>query len=574
MVAKSYVLDFFSFGNLSNMPKKKAYKIIFSNILSVLAIALFAFFGILSISYANVFHASILLFSALIALVNVITLSKTKNIDFSNTFTLTFILLLFTYFLITGSNLNNSYLWVLIFPLLSYLLTDIRKGTFFSLLFFLIFATVLLLPENSVVSMIYSSNVSIKLIAIYLVIALASFIFIYLSKKNEKENEVALDEAKSETRTKDEFISKLSHQIRTPLNNIMVIGDLINNTKLDENQKDLIDSILASTHNLVNVVNSIVKISAAEIDEKTNKINFELLSTLRSTIKLFNYQYPEGVSIFLNENNKQHINILGDPIRIKQIFLNLIENVLKFKKTENNNLELSVSTVKETQSAIELQFALVFDFAFPSVNLSEEKWLLSEGMLSKLYILNSTFDISIAKRLVEIYGSRIFASQINNTTQIEFSLKFSKTPARTAVQSENHVNSSITVQFKKVELKDANVLLVEDNLINQKIVLLSLKNLVNNIDVANNGKEALDKFGSIKYDIVLMDIQMPIMDGITATKKIREIEASSLSITPIIAITANALSGDREICLAAGMNDYISKPFQIDVLIQKMKDLI
>jgi CheY-like chemotaxis protein len=98
--------------------------------------------------------------------------------------------------------------------------------------------------------------------------------------------------------------------------------------------------------------------------------------------------------------------------------------------------------------------------------------------------------------------------------------------------------------------------------------------MVNNIDIANNGKEAMDKFGSIKYDIILMDIQMPIMDGITATKKIREIEAGTHTHTPIIAITANALSGDKEICLAAGMNEYISKPFQIDLLVQKMKDLL
>ncbi|HQB77375.1 MAG TPA: response regulator, partial [Tenuifilaceae bacterium] len=123
-------------------------------------------------------------------------------------------------------------------------------------------------------------------------------------------------------------------------------------------------------------------------------------------------------------------------------------------------------------------------------------------------------------------------------------------------------------------LENANVLLVEDNLINQKIVVLSLKKIVKNIEIANNGKEALDKFGTSKYDIILMDIQMPIMNGIVTTKKIREIESSTNSHTPIIAITANALLGDREECLAAGMDDYISKPFQIEVLIQKMRNLL
>jgi CheY-like chemotaxis protein len=115
---------------------------------------------------------------------------------------------------------------------------------------------------------------------------------------------------------------------------------------------------------------------------------------------------------------------------------------------------------------------------------------------------------------------------------------------------------------------------VEDNLINQKIVQLSLKEKVKNLDIANNGKEALDKFDKSRYDIILMDIQMPVMDGILATKKIREIEASTSSQTPIIAITANALSGDREKCLAVGMDDYIAKPFQVDVLLYKMKNLL
>jgi len=123
---------------------------------------------------------------------------------------------------------------------------------------------------------------------------------------------------------------------------------------------------------------------------------------------------------------------------------------------------------------------------------------------------------------------------------------------------------------EKINLKDANILLVEDNLINQKIVLLSLKKSVKNVDVANNGKEALDKFGLVKYDLILMDIQMPIMNGIVTTKKIRSIEKSTNTHTPIIAITANALLGDKEECLAAGMDDYISKPFQIETLVKKM----
>ena len=127
---------------------------------------------------------------------------------------------------------------------------------------------------------------------------------------------------------------------------------------------------------------------------------------------------------------------------------------------------------------------------------------------------------------------------------------------------------------RKTDIADANVLLVEDNLVNQKIVILNLEKKVKNIDIANNGKEALDKFGTSKYDIILMDIQMPVMNGILAARKIREIESGTNTFTPILAITANAMSGDREACLAGGMNDYISKPFQVDQLVVKMRQLL
>ena len=127
---------------------------------------------------------------------------------------------------------------------------------------------------------------------------------------------------------------------------------------------------------------------------------------------------------------------------------------------------------------------------------------------------------------------------------------------------------------KGIALKDSKILLVEDNGINQKIVLLSLNKQVSQIDVANNGKEALEMFGLKQYDLILMDIMMPVMDGIVATKKIREIESTGESHVPIIAITANALAGDRENCLAAGVDDYIAKPFAADVLIKMMKNLL
>jgi CheY-like chemotaxis protein len=171
----------------------------------------------------------------------------------------------------------------------------------------------------------------------------------------------------------------------------------------------------------------------------------------------------------------------------------------------------------------------------------------------------------------------LLVDSLINATIFSFFLIFNKSTTAPVFEPKDHQPADLgkpELNAVSVDLKDSNILLVEDNLINQKIVILSIQKLVKNIDVANNGKEALDKFGTSKYDIILMDIQMPVMDGILATKKIREIESSTNHHTPIIAITANALAGDKENCLAAGMNDYISKPFQPEVLVQKIRNLL
>jgi CheY-like chemotaxis protein/signal transduction histidine kinase len=568
------ILDYFSFGNKEICDKEIVNKMIINNSFSIISLFYFLGFGIYSIFEHYYLHAIILFSTLVLLLFNIFFLQKTKKPASSAYFLHFIVSLLFLYFFVSGGIAKTGYIWSLAYPVISIYLLGIKRGGIFSLIYFGILAVLILLPHfSSTTPGILPSYLSVRILAIYSLILMFSYIYSYMKESNFRELEKEMLNAKNETKARDEFISKLSHQIRTPLNNIMVLGDLIGNTQLDENQKDLFESIIASTNNLVNVVNNIAKVSSADIDEKENKINFELLSTIRSTLKLFSYQYPENIHIKLKDSSQTKINILGDPIRIKQIFLNLIENLLKFKGTDNMPMTLSVNTIKETSNQIELLFEFYFSFQLPGITLTPEKIQVTDNMLSQINLSNSSFDIAITRKLVEVAGSRLLISSENKITIVSFQLKFKKTPAEKLPQTETRI-SPPSVLAPKIDLKDANILLVEDNLINQKIVILSLKNLIGNIDIANNGKEALDKFGSTKYDLILMDIQMPIMDGITATKKIREIEASTLTHIPIIAITANALSGDKEICLAAGMNDYISKPFQIDILVQKMKDLL
>ena len=173
-------------------------------------------------------------------------------------------------------------------------------------------------------------------------------------------------------------------------------------------------------------------------------------------------------------------------------------------------------------------------------------------------------DLSISEKLLKTLGRKLEYKEIKEKSFFIFSLEFEKVVYKEAA----------AIRKEKVNMIDSNILIVEDNEINQQIMRLSLIKLVKSVDVAENGKTALDMFGLNRYDIILMDIQMPIMNGITATKKIREIEKSTNTHTPIIAITANAMLGDKETCLSAGIDDYLSKPYQMEDLISKMKSLL
>ncbi|MCX7985945.1 MAG: response regulator [Bacteroidales bacterium] len=572
------MFEYLSFGAGNNSEKNLKFSFTITNIFTVLAGFFLLLFDIFSIIAHNYFHALVVTITLALLLVNFFMLHRTRNYKLSNRFLMGLTTIVYTYFIISGGvDKSYGYLWVFSYPVISMFLFGTRKGTILALGFMAIMAVAIFIPIPFT-RIEYPFPIAVRIFSIYFFILVLTFAYLYLSEQIFQDVKHNAQEAQTEARNKDEFLSKLSHQIRTPLNNIMALSEYLSDTKLDENQKDLVESLIASTNNLVNVVNSIVKVSLPGIEDKTTQVNFELISTLRSVVRIFEQQHPNDVLhiSLVVEQKLQQLNVVGDPIRLKQIFLNLIDNVLKFRRSSGNKVNLSLQVLKENFSQVEISFEISFNYDLPSINLTEERWLLSDNMLTTLNIINSNFDILIAKRLIELAGSRIFASKSNGMTVLEFSFKFKK--AETNIRPVNLPKTTPSIAATKtqvkIDLKDANVLLVEDNLINQKIVLLSLKPIVSNIDVANNGKEALDLFVNKKYDIILMDIQMPVMDGLTATKKIRELEASTNTHVPIIAITANALAGDKEICLAAGMNEYISKPFQIETLIQKMKELL
>jgi CheY-like chemotaxis protein len=483
----------------------------------------------------------------------------------------------FIYCFITGGAFGTGYLWIFPFPILAISLKGLVKGTQISILFLVLIIIAILINLNVPALPDYELSMSLRLIGAYLAIHAIIYVFEFLRMFDYKKMQTWINESRMENKRKDDFLSKLSHQIRTPLNNITLIYNLLDRSKLPPDQLDLFDTIIASTNNLVNVVNNIVQVSTIDIDDQDqNPVSFNIETTIQNTLKLFINQNKDKLNIELNTNSSR-LQYFGNPVRIKQLILNLIENIVKITSEDEVKLAIQINSHNLNNQESELGIIV----SCPSIEIKKDAndnyFIASNKPIVKMDEINKNYlDFNITRKIVRLFNGSFDIDSNDSLTVFRIKLILKND------QKEGFIAKSIfedeakdVIQPPKVQpLEDANVLLVEDNSINQKIVILSLKNKVKNIDVASNGKEALDKFGTTKYDIILMDIQMPIMNGIIATKKIRELELSTNVQTPIIAITANALSGDKEACLAAGMNEYISKPFQVEVLLQKMRNLL
>jgi CheY-like chemotaxis protein len=526
--------------------------------------------------------AFVFLFSFLYSLFNTYLIRTEKWKEYSLHLFNLFIIALIVYFYVLGDSAPIGHFSIIGYPLIAISLYGLRRGSMLSMILLAICVILAFVPFGSW-DAIYIASLSFKfkLFIFYIGIFLLCYGFVTYLVKNQDLLKEQVAQLSEELKSKEDFISKLSHQIRTPLNNIMVTSNLFTSTNIDDQQKDLIETIMASTNNLVNVVNNISKVSAIDLGHQSIKINFNLQSTLNSTIKLFQSLNNNRVSITLKSASKLNYNLIGDPVKLKQIFLNIIENIIRNSLEQNIKITISYLVIKETEKNSELSFKIETDVKL-KINLSKIDTFGGYSEVSETEDAANPesfyYDFTIAKKIIEHSGSQLFVDSPVNSTVFSFFLlydisDFDSSIAETVEPATINYRKK-DIETKPIDLKDANVLLVEDNLINQKIVILSIQKLVKNIDVANNGKEALDKFGTSKYDLILMDIQMPVMDGIIATKKIREIESSTNLHTPIIAITANALAGDKENCLAAGMNDYISKPFQPETLITKMRNLV
>lgn len=560
--------------NLDLEQKNKAITVSFAALISVV---FFIVFGIIAVINSNYLLALILGVAAAINYFLYIFLHQNSKISLFSNLVLLVIGSVFIYCLATGGAFGTGFLWIFPFPILAVALKGMNGGTRISAIF-LVFVIIVCVVNLYIPALPnYDLSLSLRIIGAYLAIHAVIYTYEFLGVSNQHTMEKWIAESKTESKKKDDFLSKLSHQIRTPLNNITLISNLVDRSKLPDDQQDLFDTIIASTNNLVNVVNNIVQVSTLDIeDSDQNIVSFNVVSTIENTLKLFKNQHKDTLEIE-SDIIASKTQYLGNPVRIKQLILNLIENIIKINFESKIKLLITGRIEEENDEYSKLDF----EIQCPLINLKKDdkenyfvgtdKPIISQNDIQKNYL-----DFSIVRKILSVNHGILDVKSNKDSTRIMISLLLQndKEPSGKELIKPEFKDEQLYQTPRNQNLEEASVLLVEDNSINQKIVILSLKNKVKNIEVANNGKEALDKFGTTKYDLILMDIQMPVMNGIVATKKIRELESSTNTHTPIIAITANALSGDKEACLAAGMNEYISKPFQVEILLQKMHNLL
>ena len=380
----------------------------------------------------------------------------------------------------------------------------------------------------------------------------------------------AIREAQLAAQQKSDFLATMSHELRTPLNGIIGMTTVLLAKELRSCERDYVETIRSSGEALLTIVDDVLHLSKIEAGRlELESVDYNLIDLIKGAVQIVApLAAAKYIELSIEIDRKVPGRIKGDSGRLRQILLNLLSNAIKF--TPAGKVELKVQLTSDTASSLELRF----DIADEGIGMTPEQ----QARLFKPYSQADTstskrfggtgLGLVISKRLCEMMGGAIgLHSEPGHGTTFWFTIRAHRAPT---LSSDSGALTHPKLAQSSTACGDRLVLLVEDNLINQKVALLMLKKLGYQAEVANHGAEAVRMMAAKHYDLVLMDCQMPEMDGFEATRLIRAMQ-SPASAVPIIAMTANAFVEDRQACLEAGMTDYLSKPVREAELSTKLE---
>ncbi|PRY12036.1 PAS domain S-box-containing protein [Pontibacter ummariensis] len=381
----------------------------------------------------------------------------------------------------------------------------------------------------------------------------------------EQQLKKAKEAAEESARVKENFLANMSHEIRTPMNGILGMAGLLRKTPLDEVQKNYLGIIHQSADNLLVVINDILDIAKIEAGKlELEEIPFNLTDAVKAAYQTLIYKAEEKeIAYLLRPLELKQPMVLGDPYRLNQVLLNLLNNAIKF--TDEGSVSLQALVLEETEKELTLEFSV----EDTGVGVPESKHDYIFETFTQAYSSTSRkyggtgLGLNICKNLIEMQQGRIWVESTEGKGScFKFMLRYKKTEEPAPAQQEDLSTYG--------QLGPIHVLLAEDNEINIFLAQSILTGWGVKVDIARNGREAVEFAEQNLYDIILMDIQMPELSGIDATQAIRRSPDPNKASVPIIALTANALKGDAEKYLNAGMNDYISKPFEEEKLFARI----